>query len=145
MNIHLKFTHHLKALECGIYIALFILVAVYFIGRKEGVDADLIVFFLIFFLINLLPAFYLHTQYYFCNRNEKYQLTDGLITQLKNGKKHFYKRDEIQNIIIYMPPSVYKGSNLHFLAIEGYSYARIMIKNNESLVLTCLLAPQLER
>lgn len=44
-----------------------------------------------------------------------------------------------------MSPALYKGSNFHILGIEAYHYARIYLKSEEQLIITCLLAPKVEK
>lgn len=139
-----KFYNHFKALESGLYLTLLIILAIYFIGNDSGFSTQLYSFFGIFYIINLLPALYLHLEYYICNRKEVYEITKNELIRYKNGKRNCYSNDEIHKIVIYMAPSIYRRSNLHFLAIEGYYFARVFTKNGEELNITCLLSDELE-
>lgn len=47
--------------------------------------------------------------------------------------------------MISLSPALYKNSNFHLLAIEGYHYAMVKLKTGEELILTCLLAPRIDK
>ena len=51
--------------------------------------------------------------------------------------------EEIEKIVVYLSPAMYKGSNFHIMGFEAYHYASVRLKSGEELVLTCLLAPKL--
>ncbi len=56
-----------------------------------------------------------------------------------------YRNDEIEKIVIYLPPSLYKNSNFHLLAIESYHYAKVKLKTGKELILTCLLSTRIDK
>lgn len=107
-------------------------------------DPDISLVFGIFFIIETLPALYLHIEYYLKNRGEEYEIKHSEIIRYKNGEKQIFHKSELEKITVYMAPSVYQGSSLHFLAIESYHYARITTKSGEELIVTCLLTPKVE-
>ena len=101
--------------------------------------------FLVVWTLDLLPASYLHVIYLSKNRNEEYEVRDTELIKRKGGEITVYKNSEIEKIIIYLSPALYKNSNFHILAIEGYHYAVVKLKTGEELILTCLLSPRLDK
>ncbi|MDD4972401.1 MAG: hypothetical protein PHT07_23475 [Paludibacter sp.] len=108
-------------------------------------DPDAITVFGIGLLIDAVPALYLHIEYWIKNKGEEYEIRDSEIIQRKYGKEKCYKNQDIEKIIVYLSPSLYKNSNFHLLSIESYHYARIRLKTGEEIVLTCLLAPRMDK
>ena len=101
--------------------------------------------FLVVWTLDLLPASYLHVIYLSKNRNEEYEVRDTELIKRKGGEITVYKNSEIEKIIIYLSPALYKNSNFHILAIEGYHYAVVKLKTGEELILTCLLSPRVDK
>lgn len=108
-------------------------------------DPDAITVFSIALLIDAVPALYLHIEYWIKNRGEEYEIRDNEIILRKHGKEMSYKNQDIEKIIIYLSPSLYKNSNFHLLAIESYHYAILRLKTGDEVVLTCLLAPRMDK
>jgi hypothetical protein len=101
--------------------------------------------FVVVWILDLLPALYLHLTYLSKNRGEEYVVRDSELIRRKNGEETIYKNDEIEKIIVYLSPALYKNSNFHMLSIEGYHYAVVKLKSGEELTLTCLLSPRIDK
>ena len=101
--------------------------------------------FVVMWILDLLPALYLHSTYLSKNQGEEYEVRDSELIRRKDGKETIYKNDEIEKIIFYLSPALYKNSNFHLLAIEGYHYAVVKLKSGEELTLTCLLSPRIDK
>lgn len=101
--------------------------------------------FLVVWALDLLPALYLHLTYLAKNKGEAYEVRDTELIRRKGGEVTVYKNDEIEKIIVYLSPALYKNSNFHLLAIEGYHFAVVKLKTGEELILTCLLAPRIDK
>lgn len=99
----------------------------------------------VWLLINILPTLYLHIEYWHKNKGEEYEVHFDEIIRFKNGKREVYKVSDIEKIKVYLSPALYRGSNLHFLGIEAYHYARVYLKTGEELIITCLLTPKVEK
>ncbi|EOZ96874.1 hypothetical protein A33Q_2184 [Indibacter alkaliphilus LW1] len=99
----------------------------------------------ILFLVDAIPALYLHFEYWLKNKGEEYEVRDTELIRRIGGEETYYRNDEIEKIIVYLSPSLYKNSNFHLLAIESYHYAVVKLKTGEELVLTCLLAPRVDK
>ncbi|QNF33383.1 hypothetical protein HUW51_11865 [Adhaeribacter swui] len=133
-------SNHFKAL-----LSFFIITALSFIILVwANFDEDFVFIFSIGYCIDVLPALYLHIEYYIRNLGEEYRVSENELVHYKDSTAKRCKNSDIERIIVYMSPSIYKGSNLHFLAIESYYYARILTKAGEELIITCLLTPNLE-
>jgi hypothetical protein len=134
------FTHFASLLSLLIVAVLFILLLFLF-----SFDKAMAVAFSIGFLIDAMPALYLHIEYWVKNKGEEYEIRENEIVLRKDGKEILYHSRDIQKIIVYLSPSLYKNSNFHLLAIESYHYATIRLKTGEELVLTCLLTPRVDK
>ena len=108
-------------------------------------DPDAMIVFGIGLLADAIPALYLHFEYWIKNDGEVYEIRDDEIILRKHGNDIIFKNQDIEKIIFYLSPSLYKNSNFHLLAIESYHYATIRLKTGEELVLTSLLAPRLDK
>lgn len=108
-------------------------------------NKDLTVIFIIIWIIYSLPAFYLHIEYYYYNRGEKYRIVGDKLTQYKNGKERCIGSNDIELITVYLAPNLYLNSSLRYLPIESYYYAKVKLKNKSEIILTCLLTPKLEK
>lgn len=95
--------------------------------------------------LDALTSLYLHFEYLAKNMGEEYEVRDTELIRRKGGKETIYKNDEIEKIIVHLSPALYKNSNFHLLAIEGYHYAVVKLKTGEELILTCLLAPRIDK
>jgi hypothetical protein len=101
--------------------------------------------FVVVWILDLLPALYLHLTYLSKNRGEEYVVRDSELIRRKNGEETIYKNDGIEKIIVCLSPALYKNSNFHMLSIEGYHYAVVKLKSGEELTLTCLLSPRIDK
>lgn len=96
------------------------------------------------FLFFVLPGIYLHIEYWFINKDEKYIIAQDSITQVKKGKEETYYSNDIKKIIVYGSATLFK-TWFHLSAMEQYHFARIFLKNGETMVITCLLTPRVDK
>ncbi len=108
-------------------------------------DEHFVQVFLVIWIIDLLPAIYLHVTYFLINKGEKYEIRDNELILYKKGEVLTYKNEEVEKIIIYLSPALYKNSDFHLLMIESYHYAVIELKTGEKLILTCLFTPRVDK
>ncbi len=92
-----------------------------------------------------ITSLYLHFRYWVKNKDEEYEVRDKELIRRKGGEETIYKNDEIEKIIIYLSPALYKNSSFYLLALEGYHYAVVKLKTGEELILTNLLAPRIDK
>lgn len=140
MALRITLFNHLAALT-SLFIAIILTLALL---AWLNFDQDISLIFGIFYAIDALPSLYLHIEYYLKNRGEEYEIKHSEIIRYKHGEKQIFHKSELEKITVYMAPSVYQRSSLHFLAIESYHYARIITKGGEELIITCLLVPKVE-
>ncbi len=99
----------------------------------------------IIFLINFLPALYLHLQYWYENRGEEYAVTENEIIRYTENQKEVFKTEDIVKCIIYKSASIDPGSWITLYAIEEYHYARLLLRTGDELIITCLLMPKMDQ
>ncbi|MFO7825299.1 MAG: hypothetical protein R6V72_15280 [Cyclobacterium sp.] len=133
------FTHFSSMLPLIIVGILFLIVLVWI-----KFEHDAVIIFGVLFLADAIPALYLHFEYWLKNNGEEYEVQDARLIRRKNGEKIQIENGEIEKIVIYLSPSLYKNSNFHLLAIENYHFALIKLKSGEKFLLTSLLAPRID-
>ncbi|MCF8301815.1 MAG: hypothetical protein K9I94_00965 [Bacteroidales bacterium] len=140
-NLSITARNHIGALQSLLIVSvIFIGILIWF---QFSIDA--VIGISILWGIDAITSLYLHFEYLSKNKGEEYEVRDSELIRRKDGKETIYKNDEIEKIIVYLSPALYKNSNFHFLAIEGYHYAIIKMKNGEKLILTSLLAPRIDK
>lgn len=107
-------------------------------------EQDAVKIFGVLFLVDAIPALYLHCEYWIKNKGEEYEVTGTHLIRRKGDKETHVGNGEIEKITVYLSPSLYKNSNLHLLAIESYHYAVVRLRNGEEIVITCLVAPRVD-
>ncbi len=128
----------LLSLIIGFVMVLIILVVLQF-------DKYALLAFGIWYGVDVVITLYLHIEYYVKNRGEAYEVHFDELVRFKNGESTTYAVSDIEKIKVYLSPALYRGSNLHFLGIEAYHYARVYLKSGEELIITCLLTPKVEK
>ena len=108
-------------------------------------NKNFVLAFLIVWSLDLLPALYLNLTYLSKNKGEEYEVRDTELIRRKDGEETIYKNDEIEKIIVYLSPTLYKNSNFLLMSIQDYHYAVVKLKTGEKLILTCLLAPRIDK
>ncbi|MGY6561399.1 MAG: hypothetical protein ACXITV_04780 [Luteibaculaceae bacterium] len=128
----------LLSLIIGFVMILIVLIVLQF-------DPYALLAFGIWYGVDVVITLYLHIEYYLKNRGEEYEVRFDELIRYKNGESTTYKVSDIEKIKVYLSPALYRGSNLHFLGIEAYHYARVFLKSGEELIITCLLTPKVEK
>lgn len=106
-------------------------------------EAALLIFG-IFFLVDAIPAIYLHIEYLSKNIGEQYEINSDSIIRYRNNQSQIYYDEDIDKVIIYKSASMDKGG-IPFLAVESYCYARIVLKSGDDMIFTRLLYPDIEK
>jgi hypothetical protein len=140
-NMAITVRNHIGALQSLLIVsAMFIGILIWF---QFSIDA--VIGVSILWGIDAITSLYLHFEYLAKNKGEEYEVRDTELIRRKGGKEVVYKNNEIEKVIFYLSPALYKNSNFHLLAIEGYHYAVVKLKTGEELILTCLLAPRIDK
>lgn len=126
----------LKALSYFIFhISLYIAIFVYL-----KFDTDFFVIFGPMAVFLVLPALFLHIEYYLKNKNEEYELCNDKIIRLKDNIKKIYTKEDIKKIEVIVSPNYFR-SNIYVTAFENYHFAKVYLISGEVIYLTSLLAP----
>jgi hypothetical protein len=130
-----------KAMRFHLMGTIFMLITLYFLGFNS--DAEVI--FISAWIIYTLPALYLHLEYYFHDKGKTIEISSSEII-ITDGDcfKLTYQNSQVEKIIVYKSASLDKGG-IQFTAIETYHYARIFIEGGEEIVITCLMAPDVDK
>ena len=129
------------ALQSLLFLAFILAVILHFLNYDRG----MLIAFSIGLGLDAISSLYLHFEYLAKNKGEEYEVRDTELIRRKGGEVKVYRNDEIDKIIVYLSPALYKNSNFHILAIESYHYAVVKLKTGEELILTCLLAPRIDK
>jgi hypothetical protein len=131
---------HIGALQSLLIVSvMFIGILIWF---QFSIDA--VIGISILWSIDAISSLYLHFEYLAKNKGEEYEVRDTELIRRKGEEVTVYRNYEIEKIIVYLSPALYKNSNFHLLAIEGYHYAVVKLKTGEELILTCLLAIRID-
>lgn len=138
-RMYVSLYNQFKALNFGIGGTLFMLIALYFLDFNP----DAIKIFGIFWLAITLPTLYLHIEYLIKNSGQFIQVETDKLIVIQKSRSMDYKFSDMEKVILYKSASLDKGG-IPLSPIESYHYARIFLKSNEELIITCLLAPKVD-
>ncbi|WP_255153537.1 hypothetical protein [Ferruginibacter sp. HRS2-29] len=98
---------------------------------------------IIILCILFLPSVYLHCEYILVNWKLTVQLTDSDLIIKKKGSVQRVPLSSIKEVILFKARNYDSGlKTLHFVR---YYYGRVILHNNESIVLTRLLGSTIDR
>lgn len=140
MLLEMNIKNHFVAALSAILMSVGSILLLAFFNFNSGIVLICSIAFLFF----VLPGIYLHIEYWFINKYEKYIIAQDSITQVKKGKEETYYSNDIKKIIVYGSATLFK-TWFHLSAMEQYHFARIFIKNGETMVITCLLTPRVDK
>jgi hypothetical protein len=140
MSLKITTINHLKTLSFHIVGSIIMLV---FLCITKF-DHNFVFAAGIVWIIFTLPVAWLHIEYSLINSNEEFEINEHYIILRKSGKEFKFDKEQIESIILYLTPGAYKHSDMKFVAIESYYFARVKMKSGEVLTLTCLLTNNLE-
>lgn len=140
MTYKINFTNHWKALDFFVVTSVMILLACAFIGW----NSEAVLFVFLVYSIFFLPSFYLHLEYFLKNQGQRLEILENeIILHDRNGEARRYRNQDLQKIILYKSASLDKGG-IPLTPIESYHYARITPKQGDEIILTCLMAPNVD-
>ncbi len=143
MKYKISLANHLKALEFFIIVLIIVISFGWYQANQNNLDDSLRNILIVFVLISLLPVLYLHLEYYSYNKGAQLEINSyekRIIYIDKTGKIETYSFDELNKVIINMPPNMHRGSGFQILPFEQYHYAKIYTKNGKEIIITCLMA-----
>lgn len=89
-------------------------------------------------VLQVLPAMFLHIEYYLRNKNEEYELCHDKIIRRKDNIEDIYNKEDINKIEVNVSPNYYR-SNIYVTAFENYHFAKVYLVSGEILYITSLL------
>lgn len=138
--LQLTLKNHIKALERPFFFIMVLLV----ILLVNGFDPDFFIFIFVAILIDTIPTFILHINYYLRNNEKKYLIDAFKIIQIIGDNKIEIFPEDIEKIIIFKSASMKKGG-IQILSMESYHYSKIQLKTGGNIYLTSLLSPQIDK
>jgi hypothetical protein len=138
MSLKITIRNQLEALKKVLgyltFYAVFILVCYYFFNM---------VFPLVTALILLLdaPAVFLYIDYLVRNRKHEYEFKEQAIIKREKGVETTYRFADIDDVVLYLNPALFRGNDVPVRPHESYHFAKIIMKSVEVLYLTSLLYP----
>ena len=86
-------------------------------------------------IVVLIPTLLIHISYLIENYNDEYVISKKHIIDKKRNIE--YDATSIYKIVIYKYESLPNG--IHFMPFHSYQYCKVILKNEESFILTSLL------
>lgn len=140
MIFRITINNHLTALKFHIIGTFIMVVALYFLRW----DQDAIMIFSFFWLAYFIPAIYLHSEYYLKNYDQRLEILENeIILHERNGEVRKYRSQDLQKVVLYKSASLDKGG-IPLTPMESYHYALIVPKHGTEIIVTCLMAPNVE-
>lgn len=94
------------------------------------------------YLILSIPTLFLHLEYYFINKKDRVTINYNLSQIIINNNLYLF--EEIDSIILVMPPVWHRKESIRFLPFEEYNFAKIIFKNKDEFIFTNLLEYKIE-
>jgi hypothetical protein len=99
------------------------------------------------FFILIFPTLVLHIEYFFANKSSKFVIDyeNESIEYLKGDTLLKYPFSEISRIVVYLAPSIKRGSSVKYLPFEKYNFAKFFFKGGDEMIITSLLIGNLDQ
>jgi len=138
MIFKIKLLNHFKLLWSNLLLLIFFYVVIV----ASNFSDDGLQYFLIIFLITILPILYLHIGYFIANKGQKITLFDSGFIYEKNGKSSTILWADVNSVDLYISGNMESG--IPKLPFEVYHYVCVNnSNNNEKIIITCLMCPKL--
>ncbi|WP_286920673.1 hypothetical protein [Flavobacterium sp. UBA4197] len=143
MELSLTLFKHLKMLIILIFTSVvFLGLALYF--YDDFSNKTLVYLLILFFVLFMLPVLYLHYNYYENSKGVTYEIEKSGLIIKKNNIKREIKIDSINEIVFFMTANRLQKSGYSQFAFENYHYAKIILKDDEQIIITCLFSDKIE-
>lgn len=140
MIIKQTFANHLNALWIAIITTVFYILGLWFFQF----DREILFIFLSFYVLTVVPSFYLHISYAIKNKGMVCNIFPGRICFEKDRKEQIIKSSDIKDIVIYKSASIEKGG-IPITPMEAYFFVRILDKAGNTYDLTCLMDTNIDK
>lgn len=140
MRFGISLNNHFNAIKFHVFGTAIMITVLYFLKW----DSNAVLIFLFFWLAYFIPTMYLHIEYYLKNRGQHLEILENeVILYDRRGQVRRYQNKELQKVILYKSASLDKGG-IPLTPLESYHYARIIPKQGEEIIVTCLMAADVE-
>lgn len=141
-HLEVNWKTQLSTLKYNIFILLLLLIVLVF----KGFEKEWIIVALIAFLIDFLPALFLHVEYLRLDREKIVKIgKKELIYQQGIEPKREISYKEIRRITFYHSPARSRNSSYGFSSIERYYFIKILLRNGETFYFTSLMSKNLNK
>lgn len=128
-----------KALTSLIYGTILFSFIIYFFIQNENYSTELVPFGYICYFVWLMPALFVHIEYYLINKRDVVVIDLAQKTVSINSLE-----PAIEKIILVMTPVLYRNGALTFTPWDSYHYGIIKMKDGGQFVFTSLMAPKVK-
>lgn len=137
--LRMTFRNHLAVLAFILYLILgyLILVIVTNFNPKAIYGMG------IWILLDIGPTIYLHITYWLQNKGQEFEFHFDEVIQYNGNQKVVIKVSDIDYIKLFVSRAIYNGTNLHYTGMEAYYYAHLQLTSGKSVLITCLISPNL--
>jgi hypothetical protein len=119
---------------------LFVIFSFGFVTWAVNFDPPAVLIFSVATIILMLPAMFLHIEYFLVNKTQSIHLSaEGVVLQTIDKKITHYPITELEKIIVYQSGNMEEGGRPR-LPIEFYFYVKILTRNTkEPIIITSLM------
>lgn len=148
MKFRITTKGHFKMLNEVIlhFFAIIPLLGFYFSQHPEFKTGE-IIFYLIYFFVDVLPPLNLHYAYYDVNKNKEYYFQSENITikNFKTNTKEIFPKNSVEKVVIHLAPNKREGGGFYLASFNDYFYIEIIMNDSNTLLLTSLLDDNLDK
>lgn len=150
MKYKITLKGHLKMLnELIVFSIILIPFVVYIFKELLNPRTEFGVYFVltVIFLIFILPAIYIHFDYFYVNRNREYELRNDMIIvkSINNDTKEMFSKKNIEKVIVYLSLQKMRNVGYSRFTFKDYFYIKIIMNDGKELLLTSLLDHNLNK
>ncbi len=139
MIYKISLKNQLKILSYHLGTILTFVITLFFLKFDELA----IIVFAVFLSVISLIGFILHFTFLYYNYKQEIKISDdNLFVKDKYGNEIVYNFSELNQVIEYKSASNEKNG-IKFTFIESYCYIKIISKSNETIIISCLMCPDL--
>ena len=91
----------------------------------------------------IIPTLYLHVEYYLYNHKDKLKVVKDHFQYEHRNEEVSFKLDDIKQIISYKTPPLIE-KRFHWLPWASYNFTELILKNGQTIILTCYLVNEPE-
>ncbi|MHC0443019.1 hypothetical protein [Flavobacterium sp. 3-210] len=142
MKLELTFFKHVKALSTLLIIVILInFVMIYFKLDIKSITYINIPILIVF----VLPTIYIHQNYYNEGKGCVYELNEEHISFTSNDQLVIYNKGDFKTINFYMSGTKCAGLALRNFPFEDYFYAKIIMNNDQEVIISCLFSKNIDK